>query len=78
MTWADARGTFKQWAIRTAIVLTVSLVAFVAKTAESRLNSRLDKVESENVMTKVMLGRLEEKLDAVKSQLDRIEKKGVH
>ena len=78
MTWTDARGTFKQWATRTAIVLGVSLIAFVAKTEDSRLNTKITVLESDSVSAKVTLGRLEEKLDAMKSQLDRIERKGIN
>lgn len=77
MTWTDARGTTKEWAKRIAIVSTLSLLAFVAKTAESRLNSRVEVLESSHVNEKVTLGRLEEKVDAMKAQLDRIEKRGV-
>lgn len=84
MTWTDAKGTFKQWALRFGIVSGVSLVAFIAKTEDSRLRAedsilhkRIDVVQSEAVQTKVLGARLEEKIDAVRAQLDRIEKKGV-
>ncbi len=78
MTWMDAKGTFKQWGIRFAIITGVSLVAFIAKTEDSRLNNKISVLESDAVSAKVMLGRLEEKLDSVKAQLDRIERKGVN
>lgn len=78
MTWMDAKGTFKQWGIRFAIITGVSLVAFIAKTEDSRLNHKISVLESDAVSAKVMLGRLEEKLDSVKAQLDRIERKGVN
>lgn len=78
MTWFDAKGTLKQWGLRFAIGTTVAFVAFVAKTEDSRLNSKITVLESDSVSAKVTLGRLEEKLDAMKAQLDRIERKGVN
>lgn len=77
MTWTDARGSFKEWGKRIAIVSVISLIAFVAKTEDSRLNSKIHALESDNVTSKVTMGRLEEKIDAMRAQLDRIEKRGV-
>lgn len=78
MTWMDAKGTFKQWGLRFAIVTGVGLISFIAKTEDSRLNNKIAVLESDSITTKVTLGRLEEKLDALKSQLDRIERKGIN
>lgn len=78
MTWMDAKGTFKQWGLRFVIATVVAFVAFVAKTEDSRLNNKIAVLESDSVSAKVTLGRLEEKLDALKSQLDRIERKGIN
>lgn len=78
MTWMDAKGTFRQWGLRFAIITGVSLIAFIAKTEDSRLNHKIGVLESDSITTKVTLGRLEEKLDALKSQLDRIERKGIN
>ena len=78
MTWMDAKGTFRQWGIRFVIGIVVAFVAFVAKTEDSRLNNKIAVLESDSVSAKVTLGRLEEKLDALKSQLDRIERKGIN
>lgn len=75
MTWMDAKGTFKQWGLRFAIVTGVSLIAFIAKTEDSRLNNKISVLESDAVSAKVTLGRLEEKIDSMRAQLDRIERK---
>lgn len=77
MSFTDASGSHKKWIVRFVAVCAVGLVGFLVKAEHSRLNSELNAVKSDSVNAKVTLGRLEEKIDAVKHQLDRIEKKGV-
>lgn len=72
----DGKSSWTKWGTRALIVALLSLTAFVAKTEDSRLNSRIDRLEYTVVTLQVTLGRLEEKLDAVRATLSRIEKKG--